>query len=95
MLGKAVALGLQLDAGFVSEYGSPDGLDALDTIHESWSLLWLAPRTRTLPNDAALGNSVGIRCQYDTTYQPVNVKRDDGTLVDSYQIVPVVKPAPA
>jgi uncharacterized protein (DUF2235 family) len=94
MIGKATALGLQLDGGFVSEYGSLDGLNALAAIHESWSLLWLAPKTRAVPNDATIANSVGIRCQYDSTYHPGNVQQQNGTLANTYQVITVVTPAP-
>jgi hypothetical protein len=95
MLKKALALGLQLDPGVVAQYASLDGLFALDTIHESWSPLWLFPKSRTVPDAASLSNSVAIRLQYDTSYQPANLKKPGGVLAGSYQPVPVVKPPPA
>jgi uncharacterized protein (DUF2235 family) len=95
MLTKALALGLQLNPPVVAQYASIDGLYALDAIHESWSPLWLFPKPRTAPDAASLSNSVALRLQYDTTYQPGNLKRPSGTLAGSYQIVPIVKPPPA
>jgi hypothetical protein len=93
MLGNATALGLQLDASFLAEYGLLDGITSLDEIHESWNLLYLLPRVRTVPADADFGNSVAIRLQYDTTYRPENLKIINGALAGSYPApVPVVKP---
>ena len=93
MVGNATALGLELDAGFLAEYGLLDGITSLDQIHESWNLLWLLPRVRTVAADADLGNSVAIRLQYDTTYRPENLKIVNGALAGSYPApVPVVKP---
>jgi hypothetical protein len=71
-----------------------DGITSLDEIHESWNLLWLLPRVRTVAADADLGNSVAIRLQYDTTYRPENLKIINGALAGSYPApVPVVKPS--
>jgi len=92
MAGHATSLGLQLDPGFLAEYGLLDGVTSLDEIHESWSLLWLLPRVRTVALDADLGNSVTIRIQYDTTYRPENLQIIGGALAASYPApVPVVK----
>jgi hypothetical protein len=95
MINRAMNLGLQLAAGVVAEYGSIDGPSALDTLHESWSPLWLLPRTRTVPAGSALANSVPIRCEYDVKYRPGNLKLVNGAPDGSYPITPVVKAAPA
>src|ERR1019366_610445 len=95
MINEAKNLGLQLKAGFLGEYLSVDSLNALDTIDESWSPKWLFPKRRTVPDTAKIANSVAIRLEYDTTYQPTNLKRNGVTLDNSYQIMPVVTPPPA
>jgi uncharacterized protein (DUF2235 family) len=93
MLAKAMALGLQVAPGVAAEYLSPfDPVNALDTIHESWSPLWLFPKPRTVPTNAALANSVGIRCQYDVDYQPGNLTLSNGVPVGNYSTVVVVYP---
>jgi len=93
MINNATALGLQLDANFLTEYGLLNGITSLDEIHESWSLLWLLPRERTIVADASISNSVAIRLQYDTTYRPENLKIINDGLADSYPApVLVVKP---
>ena len=95
MIKNAKDLGLQLNQGFLDEYLSVDGLFSLDTIDDPWSPKWLFPKRRTVPDDTSISNSVQIRCEYDTSYQPGNLKRPGGTLDGSYKIVSVVTPAPA
>jgi hypothetical protein len=94
MIKNAKDLGLQLNQGFLDEYLSVDGLFSLDTIDDPWSPKWLFPKRRTVPDDASVSNSVQIRCGYDTSYQPGNLKRPGGTLAGTYKIAPVVTPAP-
>jgi uncharacterized protein (DUF2235 family) len=90
MIGKAISLGLQIDAGVSAQYASLDAKFALDQIHESWNLLWLFPKSRTIPNNSALGNSVAIRCEYGNSYQPENLALEKGTPAASYQAIQVV-----
>jgi hypothetical protein len=74
MMKKAAQLGLVFDAGVLADYPSPiDGKDALDTKHESWSPLWLFPKSRTIAQNATLANSVVVRCQNDSSYRPGNL----------------------
>jgi uncharacterized protein (DUF2235 family) len=59
MLAKAIALGLQVIPSEAAKYPSPiDPVNALDTIHESWSPLWLFPKPRVIAPDAALANKI-------------------------------------
>lgn len=95
MISNAKNFGLQMNDGFLAEYLSMDSLFALDTIDDPWSPKWLFPKLRTVPDNAYIANSVTIRCEYDTTYQPGNIKCPDGMFAASYQIVSVVKPPPA
>jgi uncharacterized protein (DUF2235 family) len=95
MLGKAKNLGLQIADTVWAQYASLDANQALAQIHKSWNLLWLFPKSRTIANDAALSNSVAIRCKSDSSYRPGNLTLNDGTLAGSYQVVPVVTPPPA
>jgi len=91
MLGKAINLGLQVAPGIAGQYPSPLATKfALDTIHESWNLLWWFPRRRAVPNGATLGNSVAIRCQNDGTYRPPNLTLEHNAPAASYRLVPVV-----
>jgi uncharacterized protein (DUF2235 family) len=74
MMKKAAQLGLVFDAGVLADYPSPiDQKDALDTKHESWSPLWLFPKSRTIAQNATLANSVEVRCQNDGSYRPGNL----------------------
>jgi uncharacterized protein (DUF2235 family) len=90
MLGKAENLGLQVDPNISAQYASLDAKYALDQIHESWNVLWLFPKSRTIANNSALGNSVAIRCQNDTSYQPGNLTLTNGAPAGSYQTMQVV-----
>jgi uncharacterized protein (DUF2235 family) len=96
MVGKAKALGLQLDPGFLNQYQAVDPKHALDEKQESWNPFWGFPQHRAIPGNAALANSVSIRWQHDSTYRPPNLARQpDGSLAASYSIVPVVANPPA
>jgi uncharacterized protein (DUF2235 family) len=93
MIGKAQALGLQLDPAVAAQYALLDPKYALDQLHDSWSLLWLFPKSRTIANNSTLSNSVAIRCGYSGDYHPGNLIYDELMPADSYQISQVVEPA--
>jgi uncharacterized protein (DUF2235 family) len=94
MMGKARALGLKIDDTAWARYGSLDARHALDTLHESWSVLWGFPRHRTIGAGSMMANSVAIRCANDHTYQPGNVTLAGG-LPAGYSMVQVVPPPAA
>lgn len=94
MMSRAWALGLETDPGFRTKYSRLDAKYALDTLHESWNVLWGFPCLRSVPADAGLANSVVIRCQYDGSYRPSNLSLTNGVPDAGYQIVPVVASAP-
>jgi uncharacterized protein (DUF2235 family) len=94
MMGKARNLGLQFDPAVWGQYASLDAKYAISQLHDSWSLLWGFPKSRTVANTSALSNSVAIRCQCDSSYQSDNLAVQDGTLAASYQTVPVVAAPP-
>jgi uncharacterized protein (DUF2235 family) len=74
MMANAAKLGLVFDATVAAKYPSPiDKKYSLDTKHESWNVLWLFPKSRTIAPTATLANSVVIRCQNDATYRPGNL----------------------
>jgi uncharacterized protein (DUF2235 family) len=74
MMAKAQALGLVINAAVAAKYASPmDKKFSLDTKHESWNLLWMFPKERTIAPDATLGNSVEVRCEFDNSYRPGNL----------------------
>jgi uncharacterized protein (DUF2235 family) len=91
MLDKAIKLGLQTAPTVAAQYALPlDAKNALDTIHKSWNLLWLFPKSREIPVGATLGNSVAIRCQFDTDYQPANLTLVNGLPANAYPIETIV-----
>jgi len=94
MMGKAVALGLQFAPDVLAEYSPLPATNPLGQIHESWSPLWLFPRSRTIATNANLGNSVPIRCEYDVNYAPQNLTLSNDVPAGTYSIIPIVTPAP-
>jgi uncharacterized protein (DUF2235 family) len=54
MLRKAEAIGVQLAPDVSAEYASMDATYPLGQIHESWSPLWLFPKSRTVAATSAL-----------------------------------------
>lgn len=95
MLSKAVALGLQVAADVLAQNAFPVGpMNALGTLHNSWSPIWLFPKPRAIGQNSVLGNSVVIRCQYDNDYTPVSLSVKSGVLANSYRVAQVVMPAP-
>ncbi|MGA2117545.1 MAG: DUF2235 domain-containing protein [Bryobacteraceae bacterium] len=79
MMSKAQALGLSFDPAVAARFPSPiDKKYALDTKHESWSPLWLFPKSREIAQNAALANSVELRWQIDVTYRPPNLSPAGG-----------------
>lgn len=96
MLDKAMKLGLEVNPDVAAQYALPrDPKFVLDVIHESWSPLWLFPKSRTIPNAASLGSSVAVRCQYASTYQPGNLTLVNKLPASTYQLVPVVTAPPS
>ncbi|HWW01064.1 MAG TPA: DUF2235 domain-containing protein [Candidatus Acidoferrum sp.] len=91
MIGKAANLGLQIANDTSAQYASLDAKYALDQIHESWNLLWLFPKARSVASNSAIGNSVAIRCEHDNSYQPENLSLTNGVPAGSYQTLQVVK----
>jgi uncharacterized protein (DUF2235 family) len=91
MIGKAQSLGLELDPAVAAQYALLDPKFALDQLHDSWSVLWLFPKSRTIADDSTLSNSVAIRCEYGGDYHPGNLKYDELMPAASYQIEQVVK----
>jgi hypothetical protein len=67
---------------------------ALDQIHDSWSLLWGFPKSRTVANNSLVSNSVAIRGEYENSYQPENLTLNGGAQVATYQTVQVVTQPP-
>ncbi len=94
MMGKAINLGLQIDANVLAQYATLDAKYALDQIHNSWSLLWGFPKSRTVTNNSILSNSVPIREEYESSYQPENLTLNGGAQVATYQTLQVVTPPP-
>lgn len=90
MISKALALGLEIDAGFVQRYTNLPAKYSLDAIHESWLPLFGPPKVRPIPDGAQVSNSVTVRMQYGLTYLPSNLSLTDGALGAGYTVVDVV-----
>ena len=73
MLTKAIENGIEI-APTALTYETLDPKAAIDTIHESWNLLWAFPVRRSIPDDATIANSVAIRMNTETGYRPPNLK---------------------
>jgi uncharacterized protein (DUF2235 family) len=94
MMGKARALGLDIDPAVWANYAAVDARHALDQAHESWTPVWGFPRARSVPTDASLSNSVEIRHAHGG-YSPGTLSYNGASLADGYQIVEVVPPPSA
>jgi hypothetical protein len=95
MMGQATKLGLQFDPKVSAQYAAIEAKNALGQIHTSWSVMWGFPKSRTVPNNTVVSNSVPIRVGYESSYQPENLTLINGELAPSYQVMPVVAPPPA
>jgi uncharacterized protein (DUF2235 family) len=97
MLSKAVALGLQIAPAVSDQYCAPNypvlnAKYALGTLHDSWNMLWLFPKSRIIAPNSTLGNNVAIRCQYGTGYTPGNLTLNNGVPANTYAMAQVVSP---
>jgi uncharacterized protein (DUF2235 family) len=91
MMNKASALGLQFDPTVLDQYKLPLPSDcSVDKLHGSWNLLCGVPRHRSIAQDAALANSVQIRCQRDPSYRPEPLSFTEGVLAALYKLAQVV-----
>lgn len=76
--------GLELVDSVAGSYLNVEAKHALDTIHESWNICWGFPRRRTLPQNATVANSVGLRIANDAGYRPGNLQLSGNVLAASY-----------
>jgi uncharacterized protein (DUF2235 family) len=91
MVSKAQAAGLVFDPEFLAKFPSVnDPKYALDTLHESWNPKWLFPKSRTIAPNAAMANSVGIRCREIPAYRPRNLTLANGMPHSQYGVTTVV-----
>jgi uncharacterized protein (DUF2235 family) len=97
MIDKARGLGVRIDEDVARLYAHPMNPDyALNKFHESWKLLWGVPLRRKIAKDAAIANSVVVRCQHDADWRPSNLTFVNGAVAPGYNIVAVVgEPAAA
>jgi uncharacterized protein (DUF2235 family) len=90
MMQRARNCGVQIDPGVWAQYASIEPKHALDQMHESWSPLWLFPKRRSIPTNAAIANSVVARIE-ETSYRPPNLAMaTSGTLSGDYTIVSII-----
>lgn len=86
MLSNAVALGIEVKSEAASLYLPlpVDPKQAIDTIHESWNILWGFPEHRSIAANSTISNSVGIRIAHVSAYRPPNITLDNGQLATTY-----------
>jgi hypothetical protein len=70
--------------------GWNDPRHCADTLHDSWKLLFGFPRSRTVPANAWVANSVQIRATELAAYRLSNLKFDAANKLIGYTIVNVV-----
>jgi uncharacterized protein (DUF2235 family) len=96
MMRKAAALGLQFDPTVLAKYPLPmEPKFALDKKHESWSPLWLFPKSRSIAADSTLSDSVAARYEYDGSYRPRNIIFTNGEPAVGYSKESVISQAAA
>lgn len=89
MMANASALGVQFAADAFTN-ATLDASVALTQIHETWSVLDGVPQLRSIPSAASIGNSVAVRCRYDSTYEPANLSLTNGELASFYLVASVI-----
>ena len=90
MLKMAASRGMELTPA-AAEYLTVDPKHALDTIKDSWSLLWAFPVRRSIPDGSTIANSVAIRVAEEASYRPPMLRVDaGGALAMGYSIESVV-----
>jgi uncharacterized protein (DUF2235 family) len=96
MIGKAAALGVDFSSDVLAKYALPmDPKLALDTKHESWSVLWLFPKHRPIAAGSTISDSVSTRCEFDSSYRPANLTFSDGQLSSGYATAQVISQSTA
>lgn len=91
MMSKGSALGLIVDQDVQKMYSLPiDPKFALDTLHESWNVLWGFPKRRSIAPTATIADSVVIRCQHHDGWQPKNLELQNGLPAAHYVVARVV-----
>ena len=91
MVGKAQAQGLTFVTEALDAFRMLPAKYALDHMRETWTPLAGPPRPRAIAQDASMANSVALRVQYGLNYAPPNITlNEEGTLLDSYTMVPLV-----
>jgi uncharacterized protein (DUF2235 family) len=97
MMSKAAALGLTFAPGTEEMYALPlPSALSLDTVHESWSPLWLVPRNRSVDPHSWIADSVAVRLAAQKSWRPGNLSfTADGLLAPGYYQVNVVTAAGA
>jgi uncharacterized protein (DUF2235 family) len=92
MLTKAVALGIEVDQAAANMYLPlpVDPKQAIDTIHESWNVVWGFPLHRTIAANAVIANSVGVRVAHVSSYRPSNLPLTIGQIANTHTLESVV-----
>ncbi len=90
MMQKAEDAGLTFEKSGWDRYARAEAKHALDSFTDSWNVGWGYPKSRNVASDAAIANSVGIRCASLPTYRPDILHLENGVLT-GYQEVQVVE----
>lgn len=91
MAGKARALGALFNETALAPYLTITADYAAGTQHESWSPLWIAPKTRMIAPGVSLSNSVAMRYQKVPTYRPANLTVPGGVFIPTYTLEEIIQ----
>jgi len=91
MMKRAKEQGLELDQAVYDKYQAIDSsVNSIDTISESWSLLWGLPQARIVPSDALVASSVANRLQHLASYLPGNLSLSaQRALAATYKLIDI------
>lgn len=86
MLKKATRLGVEVSM----TAPRVDAKSALAVMHESWSPIYGFPKTRLIPKDTMIANSVAVRLARDPSYRPANLDLNSARQPAGYSVEPVI-----
>ncbi len=81
MMKKAIECGLVFSDEATAKYLKIDPKDAEGLAHDQWKIIpWGMPRHRVIPANAVISNTVRMRLEGTSGYQPGNLTLADGKL---------------
>lgn len=95
MMKNAASRGLVFDPKVFAYYAGLDPKHALDQLHDSWSVAWGFPKSRTIATGSTISNSVGIRMTHLSGYQPANLPGGFPTRLGGMTVENVIRDPPS